>query len=234
MDPLTATGALLGAAGTAALGYLSPAAWKRVAIRQLQARCVEKGALVLTYDDGPGPQTTEALMDLLDEFDAPATFFLSGGRVSSHREVALNLNGRGHEVAAHGYHHLHAWKSWPSALRDDFAGGMGAAISMGATEPVSHRPPFGKLVLPTWLLIRHRGARLSWWTHDSGDSFPELPERSPALDLLDDGGGVALLHDLDRSQLRNDFVLATTRALLVGARKRGLSVVRFRDLWPES
>jgi len=111
---------------------------------------------------------------------------------------------------------------------------MAAVISRGAREPVSHRPPFGKLVLPTWLCIRHRGARLAWWTHDSGDSFPELPARSPALDLLDEGGGVALLHDLDRSEPRNAFVLETTRALLEGAQERGLKVVLFRDLYESS
>ena len=186
---------------------------------------------MLTYDDGPGPTVTTALLELLREFDAPATFFVSGERVPLHREVATKLVRQGHEVGCHGYHHLHAWKNLPGPLRDDFARGCAAALTCGASDPISFRPPFGKLVFPTWLYSRHRGTRLAWWTHDSGDSFAELPSRSPALDLLDEGGGVALLHDLDRSEPRNEFVLATTRALLEGARDRGLGVARFRDLF---
>lgn len=230
MDPVTTT---LGAAGLAlscAAGYLSPAAWKPLSIRRLGARCRERRVLVLTYDDGPGPSVTTALLDLLDEFNAPATFFVSGERVMPHMDVARELTRRGHEVGCHGYRHLHAWKNGPGSLRDDFARGCGAAVTCGASDPISFRPPFGKLVLPTWLASRHRGTRLAWWTHDSGDSFELLPERSPAFELLEEGGGVALLHDLDRSEARNEFVLATTRTLLEGARERGLGVVRFCDL----
>lgn len=231
MDPLTtsigAAAVALGAAG----GYLSPVLWKRVAIRRLQAKCVEQRVLALTYDDGPGPSVTQALVELLAEFDAPATFFLSGERVLPNADIAHSLVRQGHEVGCHGYHHLHAWKNLPGALEEDFARGCGAVVSCGAVDPIAFRPPFGKLVLPTWLAAKHRGARLAWWTHDSGDSFAELPSRSPALDLLDTGGGVALLHDLDRSGPRNEFVLATTRALLEGARDKGLRVVRFSDLF---
>ncbi len=231
MDPITTTLATAGFAVSAAAGYLSPALWKPIAIRRLRARCVEQKVLALTYDDGPGPAVTQGLVELFKEFDAPATFFLSGERVLPHADLAHSLVREGHEVGCHGYHHLHGWKHLPGALGADFARGCGAVVSCGAVDPIAFRPPFGKLVLPTWMAAKHRGARLAWWTHDSGDSFAELPGRSPALDLLDEGGGVALLHDLDRSQARNEFVLETTRTLLEGARERGLQVVRFSDLF---
>ncbi len=231
MDPLIITLSLGGLALGGAVCYLSPALWKPLAIRRLQARCVRQKVLAITYDDGPGPAVTQELVELLKEFDAPATFFLSGERVIPNADVANGLVRQGHEVGCHGYHHLHAWKNLPGALREDFARGCGAVVSCGAVDPIAFRPPFGKLVFPTWLAAKHRGARLAWWTHDSGDSFAELPGRSPALDLLDAGGGVALLHDLDRSDPRNEFVLATTRALLEGAREKGLRVVRFSDVF---
>jgi len=229
---LLLTAALLTAA---ACIYVSPAAWKPLAIRRLRRRCVARRALVLTYDDGPGPHVTAELLELLTEFEAKATFFLSGQRISDHRALADSLVARGHEVASHGFHHLHAWKRGPIAvIRDVVRGGraVDAVIQAPSRAAVrsGFRPPHGKLVLGTWALAKIQGRRIDWWTHDSGDSFPELPATSPALALLDGGGGVALLHDLDRSEPRNRFVIETTRALLEGARAEGLSVMTLSEL----
>lgn len=222
-------------AGGAWLAYVAPLAFKRVAIGRLRRRCVRERVLVLTYDDGPGPRTTERLLELLDEYDARATFFMSGSRIEEHADVAREVHDRGHDVASHAFDHRHAWKSDPVALGRDMERGLTAARGAApGRDDISFRPPFGKLVLPTWLQARARGISLAWWTDDSGDSFDELPAISPALDLLDRGGGVALLHDLDRSEPRNEFVLATTRALLEGARERGMGVRTMRELFDAS
>ncbi len=218
--------------------YLSPAAWKPWAIQRLTRRCVARRALVLTYDDGPGPGVTVELLALLAEFGAKATFFLSGARIEEHRALAESLVAQGHEVASHGFHHLHAWKRGPIAvLRDAQRGGRAVdeviQAALGGRErrgPMGFRPPSGKLVLATWLQAKLLGRRIDWWTDDSGDSFAELPLSSPALRLLERGGGVALLHDLDRSSPRNEFVIDTTRALLEGARERGLRTMTLAEL----
>ena len=228
---LTLAASLTAAAGAA---YLSPALFKRVTARELRRKCARNRALVLTYDDGPGPETTLALLELLDEFHASATFFLSGSRISAHRGVAQAIADKRHEIGAHGYHHLHAFRSLPGALSEDMARSVGAVRSI--TDPegssIAFRPPYGKLVLPTYLAARRLGYRLSYWTDDSGDSFAELPSRgaSPALDALARGGGVVLMHDLDRSAPRNEFVLDVTRSLLQGARDAQLSVMTLREL----
>lgn len=219
-----------GAVVGAATSYYSPALWKPFAIRALRRRAVSRRALVLTYDDGPGPATTEALLELLAEFDAHATFFPSGERIADHRDVAQRTAREGHELGTHGYAHLHAWRHPSWALRDDFARGTGAVRSVGAEDPIAFRPPFGKIVTPTWLLSRQLGRPIAWWTDDSGDSRASLPTRSPAFGALERGGGVVLLHDLDRSEARNRFVLETTRELLEGARRAGLMVMTYSRL----
>lgn len=228
---ITLAASLSVAAGAA---YLSPAVFKRVAARGLRRACVARGALVLTYDDGPGPNTTLELLELLEEFDARATFFLSGSRISRYRSVARAIADGRHEIGAHGYHHLHAFRSLPGALSEDMARGVGAVRSIADPEgaEIAFRPPYGKIVLPTYLKARQLGYRLSYWTDDSGDSFAELPSPgdSPAFAAIERGGGVVLLHDLDRSAPRNEFVVRTTRALLECARSAGLRVVTLREL----
>lgn len=207
----------------------SPVLWKRLEIAALRRRAVRAGVIVLTFDDGPGPAVTEQLFELLAEFDARATFYVTGERVTDFRDVGLRALELGHELASHGDAHLHAWKVTPWAHVRDFSAGARAVADLGSTS-VGYRPPYGKLVLTTLLGVALQRHRVDWWTDDSGDSFKTLPERSPALAALERGGGVVLLHDLDRSEPRNRFVLETTRALLEGARDRGLGVIPLGEL----
>lgn len=222
--------ALLLLAALVAVQY-SPVLLKRVGIAALERRAVDAGAIVLTYDDGPGPAVTGQLLELLAAHDARATFFLSGQRIDEHREVAEGVAAAGHELASHGFEHLHAWRVAPGAHGRDYRRGAEAVRSVDSAA-TGYRPPHGKLVATTWWRVVRSGGRLDWWTDDSGDSFAALPEVSPAAAALERGGGVVLLHDLDRSEPRNRFVLETTRALLVGAKERGLRVVALRDLAP--
>lgn len=228
-------GPLLGAGVlglTAAAGglHLGPALAKPAGIRRLARRAVEKRALVLTYDDGPGPETTSKLLDLLGEFGARATFFPSGQRLAGHGDVLARLVDAGHEIGCHGFDHLHAWKVAPGAAAEDYRRGAREIERLTGRPPSSFRPPFGKAVFASWRAARREGVPLAWWTDDSGDSFPELPAESPAMAALERGGGVALMHDLDRSEPRNRFVLEVTRALLEGAAVRGMTVLTQGEL----
>jgi hypothetical protein len=87
------------------------------------------------------------------------------------------------------------------------------------------RPPYGKLVLNSWLHVRRRRAPFVWWTHDSGDTYQRLPPSGEIGERIrHDGGGIVLLHDSNRSNpAHRPFVLNTTRALLALAREEGLS-----------
>jgi hypothetical protein len=93
------------------------------------------------------------------------------------------------------------------------------------------RPPHGKMTLPTYWSIRRRKAPVWWWTIDSGDTRDVLPNISQVGEgLLKAGGGIVLMHDLDRTQQRNDFVLELTAALLDLAQKESFKVTPLREL----
>jgi peptidoglycan/xylan/chitin deacetylase (PgdA/CDA1 family) len=66
----------------------------------------EEKTLVLTFDDGPHPDSAERLLDLLRELDVKATFFVVGERVETHPEVVRRMLEEGHEVANHTQDHL--------------------------------------------------------------------------------------------------------------------------------
>jgi hypothetical protein len=94
------------------------------------------------------------------------------------------------------------------------------------------RPPYGKMSLPTYWSVRRRGAPVGWWTIDSGDTHSPLPQPRQVVDrLMRDGGGIILMHDIDRSEGRNNFVLETTERLLDVAKREAFSVKPLSELY---
>ncbi|MEW6252352.1 MAG: hypothetical protein AB1716_17070, partial [Planctomycetota bacterium] len=92
-----------------------------------------------------------------------------------------------------------------------------------------YRPPYGKLNLASWLALRRRGARLAWWTVDSGDTHRTLPDPAAVVERVRRaGGGVVLMHDFDRDPPndvpRAAFVLRLTELLLQAAGREGWRV----------
>ena len=87
------------------------------------------------------------------------------------------------------------------------------------------------MTFPTYWTIRRRGARVEWWTIESGDTHNPLPEPTQVVDrLVRDGGGIILMHDLDRSKDRNNFVLETTALLLNVAKREAFNIKRLSEL----
>ena len=81
--------------------------------------------------------------------------------------------------------------------------------------------------------MRRRRARLGWWTIDSGDTHKTLPSPRRVLDrVLRENGGIVLMHDLDRTSERNDFVLETTAQLLDLAKRESLKMKTLSEVCP--
>lgn len=227
LAPLAISAATL-AAGAA--WFLAPLATRVRDEHALRRRCRATGTLVLTYDDGPGPQLTPRLLELLAAEGARATFFVSGSRALDHPEVVDRLTRAGHEVGCHGHDHLNAWFTSPWRSSADLETAYGA-LARWLPPWGLYRPPFGKMTLATWAGLRRRRATLGWWTIVGGDVDDELPAPDTALErAARAGGGVVLLHDFDRGENRAEFVLESTRLLLDGARRLGWAVRTLGDL----
>lgn len=225
-----AIGAIGGAAGAALAGgaawWLWPMEVKRRQKRELRER--SRGTLSLTYDDGPSPDrgdaTTHALLDLLRERGARATFFLKGCAIPGAERVIDRIASDGHEIGSHSRDHLHAWRVSPRASRRDLERGA-ADANRWAGDRHLLRPPYGKWTLSGMRWMQRAGHTPAWWTIDGGDTHEPRPNPSAAADqLAAAGGGVVLLHDFDQGPAHRDFVLSATAAALDVAAERGLAV----------
>ena len=69
-------------------------------------------SVYLTFDDGPIPEATPFILDVLDEFGAKAMFFMVGDNVRKHPDLYKEVIRRGHKVGNHTYHHLGSFRHW--------------------------------------------------------------------------------------------------------------------------
>ncbi len=219
--PISAITTALALPAAGAAWYLAPMLARRVKERRLRKYCATTGTLVLSYDDGPGVESTPELLKLLGSRGARATFFLTGSRAAAHPELVDRIVEEGHEIGCHGYDHLNAWRISPRRAGEDMDQAY-RALSRWIPDHGPYRPPCGKLTLGTWAALRHRKASIGWWTVVGGDVEDDLPDSEAAVEQVKRaGGGIVLLHDFDREKQRSDFVLKSTALLLDAAEQKG-------------
>jgi peptidoglycan-N-acetylglucosamine deacetylase len=226
----TTSGAMAGIGLLGASAYFSPWIWRQHRTSLVRRHVLENRVLALTYDDGPSDVVTPQLLDLLQRREVRATFFMLGRNAQRYPQIADRIIQEGHEVGCHSYQHLNAWKVPPWRAIADIQAGY-SQLSPWIRPDEMFRPPHGKMTLLTYWAIRRRRAPVWWWTMDSGDTHDTLPKPSQiASRLRCEGGGIVLMHDLDRGQRRNDFVLEVTDALLDVARQESLRVMTLGKL----
>ena len=100
--------------------------------------------VVLTFDDGPDPETTPKVLDALDAHGAKATFFVIGKKAEAHPELVREIVRRGHTVGMHSYahHRLFSLKS-PSYVRADLTRALAVLGGILGERPTLFRPPIG-------------------------------------------------------------------------------------------
>ena len=155
--------------------------------------------VAITFDDGPHPEGTPAVLEVLARAGARATFFLVGEQVARYPSVAAEIAAAGHEIAIHGYRHVLLLRRAPTALRADFVRAHDVIASATGTEPTLYRPPYGVFSGPALQIVRELGWRtLLWsrWGRDWGRrATPEKIAERASRSLS--GGDVVLLHDAD-------------------------------------
>jgi peptidoglycan/xylan/chitin deacetylase (PgdA/CDA1 family) len=155
--------------------------------------------VALTFDDGPHPRGTPAVLERLAQLGASATFFLVGEQVTRMPALAAEIATAGHEIALHGYRHRPLLLQTPAALADDLRRAVAVIEDACGRTPACYRPPFGVFSLAGVLLARRHGwLPLLWsrWGKDwlAGESSASIAARaSTGIGA----GDVVLLHDAD-------------------------------------
>jgi len=211
-----------------------PWIYGQLARRLLGRRAKEHEALVLTFDDGPGSSLTPAILNILAEDKAKATFFLLGRNIAGREAIVRQIAEQGHDICSHGYDHLHSLKVSPFRALSDIKRGWAAIdVTLGTMrKKYPFRPPNGKLNIICLLYLLARQVPIVYWSIDSGDTWREKPDsRRVALLAEKAGGAVSLAHDFDRSNENTSrFVVESVRAALAMAADKGMRVLTVSEL----
>lgn len=187
------------------------------------------GEVALTYDDGPHPEGTPAILEALRRGAAKATFFLVGEQVERYPELAARIVEEGHEPAVHAFRHRNQMRLTPRELATDLDRARAKVSEACGRIPLWYRPPYGVFTLPGLAAVRRRGLKPLLWSKWGRDWRAGTP--SEIVSLATRGvaaGDVILLHDADwySSAGAHRSTAAATPAILEELRRRGLTPVR--------
>ena len=169
--------------------------WRRFPGRER----VDGERVALTFDDGPDPDATPAVLDALESAGVSATFFMVGEQAFEHRALAREVADRGHEVALHGFEHREHSELSGRAARDDLARGVGTIEVASGRRPVLFRPPYGRFSEDSYAACRDLRLEPVLWSAWGMDWEPLPADR--IVDLAVRGlsaGSIIVLHDSAR------------------------------------
>jgi peptidoglycan-N-acetylglucosamine deacetylase len=196
---------------------------------RLPASAIACSEISLNFDDGPDPDVTPRVLDLLDRHRARASFFCIGEKANSHPDLVREIARRGHSVENHSYHHRHTFAFHGfGGLRREVEAAQSTIARAAGKAPRFFRAPGGfrsPLLDP---VIARCGLRYVSWTRRGFDAVQRDPDA--VLRRLTSGlraGDILLLHDGSSARTRTGepVVLAVLPALLARLEDEGLKSV---------
>jgi peptidoglycan/xylan/chitin deacetylase (PgdA/CDA1 family) len=153
--------------------------------------------VALTFDDGPNPRYTPAILELLAHHGARATFFAIGANLERHLGLAREVTAQGHEVANHTYAHERIEQLDFREVREEVARGAGAIESATGRTSRWLRPPRGMVTGAVVAAAAAEGHDVAMWSVSRGSSTADDDDAGVCTALLADlqPGAIVLLHD---------------------------------------
>ncbi len=188
-----------------------------------------RSEVALTLDDGPDPDVTPRVLDLLDRYQARASFFCVGRKAAAHPGLVGEIARRGHSIENHSHSHSHAFAfyGW-SALGCEVDQAQQAISTASGITPRFFRAPAGFRSPFLDYVLAARGLRYVSWTRRGYDTVSCDPDAVLARLVANlAAGDVLLLHDGCRTRLSDGEFLAVTvlQRLLDRLRAEGLRPV---------
>lgn len=166
-------------------------------INRLPAAAIDRHEIALTIDDGPDPEVTPRVLDLLDAAGAQASFFCIGHVARRHPALCREIVNRGHRVENHGDSHSAAFAAFSGRrMAADIAGAQAALSDITGQAPRFFRPTAGLRSPLLDPVLARLGLRLASWTRrpfDTREGNPQVVYHRLTRNLA--AGDILLMHD---------------------------------------
>lgn len=182
----------------------------------------DSGKVFLSFDDGPDPDSTLALLELLEKWQVKASFFCLAEKAIAHPELIDAIREAGHQIGAHGVKHLDGWKTEDAEYLTD------ARESMLVLDTELFRPPYGRISLSQFRALKDE-CKIVLWDVMPGD-FDEAVSASDCAHYMIKNareGSLIVLHD--RCDLQEKLHQSLEEAIPVLKSRFSLNSYNFSD-----
>jgi peptidoglycan/xylan/chitin deacetylase (PgdA/CDA1 family) len=152
----------------------------------------------LTFDDGPNPWATEAILETLDRCRVPATFFMVGNHAHRYPDTARRVAASGHEIGNHTQTHIKLHAQGPQRIRRELETAHAEIVATTGVTPRAFRAPHGFRNPFVTSAVRRLGYRVFGWSFGVWDTDkPGANEIRRRVRVKLRPGAIVLLHDGD-------------------------------------
>ncbi|MEG0384591.1 MAG: polysaccharide deacetylase family protein [Solibacillus sp.] len=180
--------------GSTACYTVLPTIFTRTFSKRIVKSTAQKG-LLLTFDDGPNPQYTPQLLDLLKKYNVRAVFFVVAKKARQHPELIKRIQAEGHVIGIHHYTHQSSFVMTPAMLKRQLLKSKQILESITNGPVTLYRPPWGHFNAATLKIANN--FQIMMWTSIFGD-WKVQTCKSSLLQQLHQArrdGAIYVLHD---------------------------------------
>ena len=165
--------------------------------------------IYLTFDDGPIPEVTEWVLDLLKSEEIKATFFCIGDNIKKHPEVYKRILSEGHQTGNHTFNHLNGWKTETNHYIDNFKLCETEHSKLNTKHSFLFRPPYGKIKPSQSKAIRQLGYKIIMWDVLSYDFDPTISVEKCLENVISntEQGSIIVFHDSLKAEKNLKYAL---------------------------
>lgn len=183
--------------------------------------------VALTFDDGPVAPGVDMVLPILEEYHAPATFFLVGQSMDRNPGLARRLLDAGHELGNHSYSHAHLLGRLPFRYRQEVGDTDALLRAEGVEQPRLFRPPYGKRLIGLPMAVRDAGYVTVMWDVEEAYGLT-VPQEYADIILADvKPGSIILMHPMFGHR---EVIGKALPIILDGLAERGLQPVTVSKL----
>ena len=188
--------------------YLVKSPWffKKIYPKRIWNINTSKKIIYLTFDDGPHPTITPFVLEVLQNYQAKATFFCIGDNVNKFPELYQSIKNQYHKIGNHTYNHLNGWKT----TTEDYIKNI--LLAEEKIESKLFRPPYGKLTSSQSKHLQQLEFKIIMWNVLSGDFDKSINRETCYKNVTTNAksGSIVVFHDSEKAFEKLQFALPKT------------------------
>ena len=163
----------------------------------------------LTFDDGPIPEITEWVLDLLKEHVIKATFFCIGDNIEKNPHIFQKLIDGGHTIGNHTFNHINGWKTDGTAYYENIEACRQAITARTGNDSRLFRPPYGKIGRQQAKEVKRLGYKIIMWDVLSADFDTTITPQECLENVTKNAtnGSVIIFHDSIKAFANLEYAL---------------------------